>query len=75
MRRDAWNDFANLRIKTVELCKVSTLCFDDHHFKKKESETVGELSNVCSRIVVKCLYLTVVGRQTCSNNHKMEESL
>ena len=48
--------------KTEQLYKVSTLCFDDHHFKKEELETVGELSDVCSQFVLKYLYLSRIGR-------------
>ena len=33
--------------------KVSTPCFDDHHFKEEELKSVGELSKVCSQIVLK----------------------
>ena len=40
---------------TQQLYKVSTPCIDDHHFK-------GELSQVCSPIVLKCLYLARIGR-------------
>ena len=32
--------------KTEQLFKVSSPCFDDHHFKKVELESVGELSKV-----------------------------
>ena len=39
--------------KTKQQYKVSTPCLDDHHFKKKELESVGELSKVCSQIVLK----------------------
>ena len=46
-----------------QLYKVSTPCSDDHHFKKEELETVGEMSNVCSQIVLKCLYLARLGRR------------
>ena len=42
---------------TQQLYKVSTPCIDDHHFKE-----VGELSKVCSQIVLKCLYLARIGR-------------
>ena len=46
-----------------QLFKVSTPCLDDHHFKKKkELKTVGELSKVCSQIVLKCLFLARMGR-------------
>ena len=47
---------------TQQLYKVSTPCIDDHHFKKEELETVGELSKMCSPIVLKCLYLARIGR-------------
>ena len=42
---------------THQLYKVSTPCIDDHHFKEREMKSVGGLSQVCSQIVVKCLYL------------------
>ena len=48
--------------KTEQLYTVSTLCLDDHNFKKEELETVGELSDVCSQIVLKFLYLARIGR-------------
>ena len=47
---------------TQQLHKVSTPCFDDHHFKEEETKSVGELSNTCSQIVLKCLYLARIGR-------------
>ena len=53
-------ELANL--KTEQLYKVSSPCLDDHHFKKEELESVGELSEVCSQIVLKCLYLARTGR-------------
>ena len=33
-----------------------------HHFKEEEMKSVGELSHVCSQIVLKCLYLARIGR-------------
>ena len=42
---------------TQQFYKVSTPCIDDHHFKEEEMKSVGELSKVCSQIVLKCLYL------------------
>ena len=42
---------------TLQLYEVSTPCLDDHQFKEEELGSVGELSKVCSQIVVKCLYL------------------
>ena len=37
-------------------------CLDDHHFKEEEMKSAGELSQVCSQIVLKCLYLTRIER-------------
>ena len=39
---------------TQQLYKVSTPCIDDHHFQEEELKSVGELSKVCSQIVLKC---------------------
>ena len=47
---------------TPQLYKVSTPCIDDHHFKEEELKSVGELSEVCSQSVLKCLYLAHIGR-------------
>ena len=47
---------------TQQLYKISTPCIDDHHFREEELKSVGELSQVCSQIVVKCLYLARIGR-------------
>ena len=47
---------------TQQLYKVSTPCIDDHHFGEEELKSVGDLSKVCSQIVLKCLYLARIGR-------------
>ena len=47
---------------TQQLYKVSTPCIDDYHFKEEEIKFVGELSQVCSPIVLKCLFLAHIGR-------------
>ena len=47
---------------TQQHYKVSIPCIDDHHFKEEETKSVGELSNTCSQIVLKCLYLARIGR-------------
>ena len=47
---------------TQKLYKVCTPCIDDHHFKEEEMKYVGELSHVCSQIVLKCLYLAHIAR-------------
>ena len=59
MQRNVWSD-ANKT--TQQLYKVSTPCIDDHHFQEEEMKSVGELSKVCSRIVLKSLYLARIGR-------------
>ena len=38
--------------KAEQLYKVSTPCLDDHHFKKEEVESVGDLPKVCLQIVL-----------------------
>ena len=53
-------ELANRR--TQQLCKVSTPCIDDLHFKEGDLKSVGELSKVCSQSVLKCLYLARTGR-------------
>ena len=34
--------------------QLSTPYIDDHHFKEEELKSVGELTKVCSQIVLKC---------------------
>ena len=84
MRRNAWKDISNWQIKkTQHWNKVATPCMDDHLFQEKENESVGELSTVCSQIVLKCLHFARVGRrdifvvckQTCSCGHELDKSL
>ena len=48
--------YCDLANKTVaQLYKVASLCLDDHQFKQEELESLGELSQVCSQTVIKCL--------------------
>ena len=55
--------FCELANKTTQqLYKVFTPCIDDHHFKEEELKSLGELSKVCSQIVLKCLHLARIGR-------------
>ena len=46
---------------TQQLYKVSTPCIDDHHFKEEELKSVGDLSQVCSPMVLKC-FLARIGQ-------------
>ena len=48
---------------TQQLYTVSTPCIGDHHVKEEELNSVGELSNVSSQTVLKCLYLARIGRR------------
>ena len=47
---------------TQQLHKVTTPCLDDHDFKEEELGSVGEVSKVCSQVVLKSLYLARIGR-------------
>ena len=51
---------------TQQPYKVSTPCLDDRQSKEEEWWSVGELSKVCSQIVLKCLYLARIGRPDIS---------
>ena len=57
---ERYSELANKKVK--QLCKVSSPCLDDYQFKQEELESVGDLSQVCSQIVLKCLYLARIGR-------------
>ena len=49
--------------KVEQLYKVSSPCLDGHQLKQKDLESVGELSQVCSQIVLKnVLYMVRIGR-------------
>ena len=62
-QRNVWERYCELTNKTTQqLYKVATSCMDDHPFKEEENESAGEISTVCSQIVVKCLYLARIGR-------------
>ena len=54
----------------MQLHKVTTPCLDNHKFREEDLGSVGELSKVCSQIVLKCLYLARIGRPDilCSVN-------
>ena len=51
------------KLKTEQLFKVSSLCWDDHQIEKEVLGNKGELSKVCSHIVLKMLvFLARIGR-------------
>ena len=48
----------------------------DHHFKEEKLKSVGDLSEVCSQIVLKCLYLARIGRPDILwSVHKLARSI
>ena len=47
---------------TQQRHKASTPCIDDDHFGEEVMTFVGKLPQVCSLIVLKCLYLERNGR-------------
>ena len=63
MQRSVWNDIVSYQTRRLNnSTKYLPPCIDDHHFKEEETKSVGELSHVCSQIVLKCLYLARIGR-------------
>ena len=55
--------YCELASKTTQQhYKVSTPCIDEQHFKEEEMKSVGELSHVCSQIVLKHFFLARIGR-------------
>ena len=67
MQRNALKDVANLRIKQLRSYTKSQLhAWMTINVKKKKMKSVGELSTVCSQIVLKCLYLACIGRPDIS---------
>ena len=62
MPRNVWSDIVSWQTRRLNNYKVSTPCINDHHFKEEELISVGELSQVCSQIVLKCLCLARVRR-------------
>ena len=57
-----WKCLIVYREKGQQLYKVSTPCLNYHQCKEEELRSVGDVSNVCSQIVLKCLNLARIGR-------------
>ena len=64
MQRNVWNDIVSWETRRLDNSTkyVSTPCTDDHHFKEEETKSVGELSQECFQIALKCLNLARIGR-------------
>ena len=63
MQRSVWNDIVSWRTRrlsnsTKYLLHASMTTTSE----KKKQKSVGQLSNTCSQIVLKCLYLARIGR-------------
>ena len=67
---ERYSELANKKVE--QLYKISSPCLDDQ-VKQEELESIGEVSEVCSQIVLKCLYdlddLTPCGRSTSLRDH------
>ena len=62
-RKMRWAILVNWQTrKWSNFTKSQALAWDDHHLKQEELESVGELSEVCSQIVLRCLYSARIGR-------------
>ena len=55
-----WCELANKEVK--DLPYAGTPCIDDHNVRPEDLVVQGALAHVCSRIVLKCLYLARIGR-------------
>ena len=63
MQRNVWRDIASWRTKPPSNCtKSERHAWMTINLRKKKLGSVGEFSNVCSQIVLKCLYLARIGR-------------
>ena len=63
MPRNVWSDNVSQQTRRLDnSTKYQLHAFDDYLFFEEELKSVGELSKVCSQIVLKCLYLARIGR-------------
>ena len=62
MQRSVWNDIVSWRTRRLSNSTKYLLHASMTTTSKKETKSVGELSNTCSQIVLKCLYLARIGR-------------
>ena len=73
-------ELANKKVEQVY--EVSSPCLDDHQFMQEELESAGEFCEVCSQIVLKCLYWHELDDMTSSESqqageisHKMDSNI
>ena len=84
MPRNVWKDIVSWRTKRLNnSTKYQHRALTTIHFKE-ELKSVGELSKVCSQIVLKCwlklgtywkTWYSMVSEQICTSVHKMDQSL
>ena len=75
MQISVWNDIVSWRTRRLSN-STKYLFHAYHHFEEEETKSVGELSNTCSQIVLKCLYLARIGRpDILLSVHKLARSI
>ena len=62
MQRSVWNDFVSWKTRRLNNSAKYLLTASMSTNFKDEMKSVGELSQVCSKIVLKCLHLARIGR-------------
>ena len=76
MRRNVWNDIVSWRAKRLNNSTKYQLRALTTIKEEEELKSVGELSKVCSQIVLKCLYLVRIGRPDILwSVHKLARSI
>ena len=84
MQRNVWNDIVSWQTRRPNnSTRVSTPCIDDHHFKEEDLKIRGRivkrvLSNCSEMLIIGTYWKTrhsVVSEQTCTIDHKMDQSL
>ena len=61
--QSVWSDIVSWRTRRLNnSTKYLLLALMTTTFKEEETKSVGELSNACSQIVLKCFYLARIGR-------------
>ena len=62
MPRNVWSDVVSWQTRRLNISRKYLYHASMTNFKEEEMKSVGELSQVCSQIVLKCLYLARIGR-------------
>ena len=62
MQRNVWSDIVSYQTRRLNNSTKYLLPASMATTSKKEMKSVGELSQVCSQSVLKCMYLARIGR-------------